>query len=73
MRNTQPNDGRERIGSAGAAGVRSTSFALIQDENGVDLTLIRENLRLSPAERLRRAEAAKRQAMWIREHAQRIR
>ena len=27
-----------------------------QDENGVDLSLIRENLRLSPAERLRKGD-----------------
>lgn len=31
-----------------------------QDENGVDLTLIRENLRLSPLERARKAERLRR-------------
>ncbi len=29
-----------------------------QDENGVDLSLIRENLKLTPVERLRRADKA---------------
>ncbi|MBX3377759.1 MAG: hypothetical protein KF678_12240 [Phycisphaeraceae bacterium] len=44
----------------------------IQDENGVDLSLIRANLRLSPEERLRRADAARRQSLWILTHARRI-
>ena len=47
-------------------------FASIQDENGVDLTLIRENLRRTPQERLERADAARRQALYIRGHARRI-
>lgn len=29
-----------------------------QDENGVDLSLIRSNLRLTPTERVRKADAA---------------
>lgn len=29
-----------------------------QDENGVDITLLRENLRLTPGERLRRLQQA---------------
>jgi hypothetical protein len=29
-----------------------------QDENGIDLSLLRENLKLTPSERLRRAQSA---------------
>jgi hypothetical protein len=36
-----------------------------QDENGVDLTLIRENLRLTPLERLRKAERLRRSVLRI--------
>jgi hypothetical protein len=32
-----------------------------QDQDGVDLSIIRRNLRLSPTERLRRADAAARE------------
>ncbi len=46
-----------------------------QDENGVDLSLIRENLRLSPAERLRKGDQARRGALRLmrlgRQHRQR--
>ena len=46
-----------------------------QDENGVDLSLIRENLRLSPAERLRKGDHARRGALRLmqlgRQHRQR--
>jgi hypothetical protein len=42
-------------------------WALIQDDNGVDLTLIRANLRLTPAERLRRAESARLAALRLQE------
>ena len=38
-----------------------------QDENGVDLSLIRENLRLTPTERLRKAEAALRSMIAFRD------
>lgn len=38
-----------------------------QDENGVDLTLIRANLRLSPTERVRRADAARRSALRVQQ------
>lgn len=51
---------------------KSADWKSIQDENGVDLTLIRANLRLSPEERLRRADAARRQSLWIQAHARRI-
>lgn len=53
----------------GAAG---NSWASIQDENGVDLTLIRANLKLTPQERLERADTARRQAEYILSHARRI-
>lgn len=39
-----------------------------QDEQGVDLSLIRENLRLSPLERLRKADRARRDALRLREY-----
>ena len=38
-----------------------------QDENGVDLSLIRENLKLSVEERLARASRARRSALRLRE------
>ena len=44
-----------------------------QDENGVDLSLIRENLRLTPTERLRRGYRARRDALRLREYARRNR
>ena len=37
-----------------------------QDENGVDLSLIRENLKLTPLERLRRMEQAAADAQQLR-------
>lgn len=43
-----------------------------QDENGTDLSLIRELLRLSPLERLRRADRATTDALRLRTHARRI-
>jgi hypothetical protein len=44
-----------------------------QDENGVDLSLIRENLRLSPIERLRKAERARKSALRLQEYGRRHR
>ncbi len=44
-----------------------------QDENGVDLSLIRENLKLTPLERLRRAELARRQTLRLLEYGRRHR
>lgn len=44
-----------------------------QDENGIDLSLIRENLMLTPLERIRKADAARRQALLLMEHGQRHR
>lgn len=38
-----------------------------QDENGVDLSLIRENLKLSPAERLAKGSRARKNALKLRE------
>lgn len=43
-----------------------------QDENGVDLSLIVENLKLSPLERVRKGDAAARSAAWILETARRV-
>ena len=40
-----------------------------QDDNGVDVSLIRENLRLSPLERLRRGDRATTDALHLRRHA----
>ena len=37
-----------------------------QDENGVDLSLIRANLKLTPLERIRRGEQMRRQAEVLR-------
>jgi hypothetical protein len=37
-----------------------------QDENGVDLSLIRANLLLTPEERLLKGDQATRDALWIR-------
>lgn len=39
-----------------------------QDENGTDLSLIREMLRLSPAERLWIGEEARRGALQLQKH-----
>jgi hypothetical protein len=44
-----------------------------QDENGVDLSLIRENLKLSPRERLIRAEQARRSTLRLMEYGRRKR
>lgn len=38
------------------------------DANGVDLSLIRENLRLTPLERIRVGDAARRQALKLLEY-----
>jgi hypothetical protein len=40
-----------------------------QDANGVDLSLIRENLKISPRERLLRADRARRSALRLLEYA----
>jgi len=44
-----------------------------QDENGVDLSLIRENLKLSPKERLLRGDRARRSALRLLEYGRRQR
>ena len=36
-----------------------------QDENGVDIARLRQNLRLTPAERLQRLEAGRRSLRWL--------
>lgn len=43
-----------------------------QDANGVDLSLIRENLRLSPTERLRRADQSRVAVLRLKSHVRRI-
>ena len=43
-----------------------------QDENGVDLSLIRANLQLSPLERLRKGDQATSGAIRLRKYAKRI-
>ena len=43
-----------------------------QDENGVDLSLIRANLQMTPTERLRRGDQATSDALWIRTNARKI-
>ena len=40
-----------------------------QDDNGVDVSLLRDNLRLSPLERLRRGDRATSDALRLRQHA----
>lgn len=42
-----------------------------QDENGVDLSLIRANLRLTPEERLLQGDHARRGALQLREYGKR--
>lgn len=44
-----------------------------QDENGVDLSLIRMNLRLTPTERVRRGDKARRDALRLLEYGRRSR
>jgi hypothetical protein len=44
-----------------------------QDENGVDLSLIRENLKLSPTERARRGDQARRGTLRLMEYGRRHR
>ncbi len=44
-----------------------------QDENGIDLSLIRENLRLTPLERIRRADRATKDALRLMEYGRRHR
>jgi hypothetical protein len=42
-----------------------------QDENGTHLSLIRENLRLAPEQRLLRGDASARDTLKLMEHARR--
>jgi hypothetical protein len=44
-----------------------------QDENGTDLSLIRANLRLTPAQRLAQGDRARRQALELMEYGRRAR
>jgi hypothetical protein len=44
-----------------------------QDENGIDLSLIRENLKLTPLERARRGDAMTNEALRLLEYGRRHR
>ncbi len=44
-----------------------------RDENGVDLSLIRENLKLTPTERVRKGDDATTGMIWLREHSHVVR
>jgi hypothetical protein len=58
-------------GKAGATGSRVTSGSPGQyDENGVDLSLIRANMRLTLEDRARRAERARRAALRVQQIGQ---
>lgn len=48
-------------------------FGSRYDEEGVDLTLIRENLRLSPLRRVRKADKARRDAQRLQSYAPELR
>jgi hypothetical protein len=43
-----------------------------QDENGVDLSIIRENLKLTPLERVRRADQAHQALRELRKRVRRL-
>lgn len=51
--------------------MRSPNWYGEQDENGVDLSLIRENLKLTPEERLLKGDSARRGALELLEYARR--
>lgn len=53
--------------------MRSPTWYGEQDENGVDLSLIRANLRRTPTERLRRADQGRRGALRLLEFGRRHR
>ncbi|MBL8878559.1 MAG: hypothetical protein JNG88_05510 [Phycisphaerales bacterium] len=53
--------------------MRSPTWYGEQDENGVDLSLIRENLKLSPLERIRRGDRARRDALRLQALGREIR
>lgn len=44
-----------------------------QDENGIDLSLIRSNLKLTPLERIRRAEQHRQSILALNEYGRRHR
>jgi len=44
-----------------------------QDENGIDLSLIRENLKLSLIERIRKGDRYRRQALLLLEYGKQLR
>lgn len=44
-----------------------------QNEDGIDLSIIRANLKLTPTQRIRRANARQRDMIRLRNNAQRVR
>lgn len=54
------------------AAMRSMDNFEYQDENGVDLTLIRENLKLTPTERLERNLRWRQEVLEMRKHVRRV-
>jgi hypothetical protein len=53
--------------------LRDPTYYGEQDENGVDLSLIRANLKLTPTQRARQAERAARDTQRLMENARRNR
>ena len=53
--------------------MRSPNWYGEQDANGVDLSLIREMLRLTPTQRVRRGDKARRDALRLLEYGRRNR
>jgi hypothetical protein len=53
--------------------VRSRTWYGDQDENGVDLSLIRENLKLTPEQRLLKGDQGRRSAQELLEYGRRWR
>ena len=53
--------------------LRDATYYGEQDENGVDLSLIRENLKLTPTERARKGDRAAHDTLRLMEYARRNR
>ena len=70
--NERPPAGGEAEGSRDGAAGGFVAWPE-QDENGVDLTLIREALRLTPEQRLRRMDRARRSALRLQRSGQEAR
>ena len=63
------NEEEQVAASPRATGAPPTRFGALgqYDENGVDLSLIRANMRLAPEDRARRAERARRAALRVQQ------